>query len=227
MSASRTVPSYLAEIAARLPGSGRVRAGIVAELRAGLLDATDAYQAAGLTADQAATAAMREFGDPAQIAAAFGPELGARHARSTALALVSTGPVIGLLWTVAGLASHIGIRATAPWHWTGAPPGAPVLFPAAFVILAVTVWAALLAVAATGRLTRWLPRRSQFGPVTAALAGFGIAAVDTIMLTLLGAALLTAPGRLAPVPVAAAAAASLARLTLARRAARRCLTLAG
>jgi hypothetical protein len=227
MSASRTVPSYLAEISARLPGSGRVRASIVAELRAGLLDAIDASQAAGLTADQAATAAIREFGDPAQIAAAFGPELGARRARSTALALVTTGPVIGLLWTLAGLASHIGIRGMAPWHWTGAPPGAPVLFAAAFATLGVTVWAALLAVAATGRLTRWLPQRPQLGPVTAAFAGFGFAAVDTIMLTLLGAALLTAPGRLAPVPVAAAAAASLARLTLARRAARRCLTLAG
>jgi hypothetical protein len=102
-----------------------------------------------------------------------------------------------------------------------------VLFAAAFATLGVTVWAALLAVAATGRLTRWLPQRPQLGPVTAAFAGFGFAAVDTIMLTLLGAALLTAPGRLAPVPVAAAAAASLARLTLARRAARRCLTLAG
>lgn len=227
MNAGRTVPSYLTEISARLPGSRRVRAGIVAELHAGLLDAIDACQAAGLSADQAATAAMREFGDPAQIAAAFGPEVGARHARSTALALVRTGPVIGLLWTAAGLASHIGIRGLAPWHWTGMPPGAPVLFAAAFATLGVTAWAALLTVAATGRFTRWLPRRSRLGPVTAAFAGFGFAAVDTIMLTLLGAALLTAPGRLAPVPVAAAAAASLARLILARRAARRCLALAG
>jgi hypothetical protein len=227
MSAGRTVPSYLDEISARLPGSGRVRAGIVAELHAGLLDAIDACQAAGLVPDQAAAAAMREFGDPADIAAAFGPELGARHARSTALTLVTTGPVIGLLWTVAGLASHLGIHGTAPWDWAGAPPGAPVFFPLAVVILAVTVWAALLAVAATGRLTRWLPRRPRLAPATAAFAGFGFAAVDTIMLTLLGAALLTAPGRLAPVPVAAAALASLARLTLARRAARRCLALTG
>jgi len=49
------------------PGPG-ARAGIVAELRAGLLDAADAYCGVGLPADRAAAAAVSEFGagPPAQ-----------------------------------------------------------------------------------------------------------------------------------------------------------------
>jgi hypothetical protein len=43
--AGATVEGYLAEVAARLPGPAQARTGIVAELRSGLLDATDARQA--------------------------------------------------------------------------------------------------------------------------------------------------------------------------------------
>jgi hypothetical protein len=70
--------------------------------------------------------------------------------------------------------------------------------PLAAGALAVTVWTALFTVAATGHLTRWLAFRARLAPAAA-------------------------PGTLAPAPVAAAAAASLIRLTLARRAGRRCL----
>jgi hypothetical protein len=38
------VERYLAEVTARLPGPARARAGIVAELRSGLLDAVDAHR---------------------------------------------------------------------------------------------------------------------------------------------------------------------------------------
>jgi hypothetical protein len=99
-----------------------------------------------------------------------------------------------------------------------------VAFPLAAAALAVTLWASLFTVAATGRLTRWLPARPRLAPVTAAIAGFGTMAVDAIILVLLISQLLTAPRALAPVPIAAAATASLIRLMLARRAARRCLT---
>ena len=46
--AESSVEGYLAEVAARLPGPDRTRTGIVAELRSGLLDATDAHTSAGL-----------------------------------------------------------------------------------------------------------------------------------------------------------------------------------
>jgi hypothetical protein len=219
----QAVESYLADVAARLTGPGRSHAGIVAELRAGLLDAIDTYRSAGLPPAEAAAAALTEFGDPRQVAAAFRPELAARSARRTALTLAATGPMIGLLWTAAAEASHIGVRHAPPWQWASAPPGSLVAFPLVAAALAVTVWAALFTVAATGRLTRWLPHRPRLAPAGAAIAGFGAVAVDVIILVLLASQLISAPGTLAPLPITAAATASLIRLALAPRAARRCL----
>jgi hypothetical protein len=222
--ADQLADAYLAEVAARLPGPARARASIIAELRAGLLDATDAHHAAGLPPGRAAAAAISEFGDPRQLASAFRPGLAASQARQVALTLLATGPLIGLLWAVTALASHIGIHDAPPWHWAGAPPASNVGFPAAAAAFWLTMGTALLTIAATGRLTRWLPRRPRLAPSTAALAGLGAAAADLALLTLLASQLAAGPGALAPVPAAAAALASVTRLTLAGRGARRCLT---
>jgi hypothetical protein len=217
------IEPYLAEIAARLTGPARARAGIVDELRSGLLDAIDTYSSAGVTGAQAAKDAVSEFGDPRQVADAFRPELAVRQARRVAITLVATGPLIGLLWAAAAVASHIGIRHAPPWQWVGAPPGSLVAFPLAAAALAITVWTALFTVAATGRLTRWLPGRPGRAPAAAAIAGFGAMAVDLIILVLLASQVAIAAGALAPAPVAIAATASLIRLTLTSRAAHRCL----
>ena len=61
--------------------------------------------------------------------------------------------------------------------------------------------------------------------MAAAVAGFGAVSADGLGLALLAAQLTVAPGRLSPAPAAAAAVASLARMMLARRAARRCLAI--
>jgi len=84
---------------------------------------------------------------------------------------------------------------------------------------------AVLSIAATGRLTRWLPASPRRAPTAAAVAGFAAVGADALGLALLAAALATTPGRLAPLPAAAATAASLTRLLLARRAAHRCLAI--
>jgi hypothetical protein len=215
------VEPYLAEIAAGLRGPGRAQDDILAEVRAGLLDAIDAHRAAGLPDGGAISVALAEFGDAGQVAAAFRPELAARSARHTALALAATGPMVGLLWAVTALTSHIGLHSGVAWPWAGAPPGALLDVPLA--VVAVTALAALFTIAATGHLTRWLPYRPGLAPATAAVAGFGAVTADVILLALLAAELAGAPGSLTPAP-AAAAAASLTRLILARRAARRCLT---
>ena len=110
------VERYLAEITARLPGPREAHVGIVAELHSGLLDAADAYQSAGLAPSQAAQAAIREFGDPARVAAGFSAEIAARQARRAAVILLVTGPLVGLLWIATALASHLGIRLTQLWH---------------------------------------------------------------------------------------------------------------
>ena len=222
MTGGQLIDAYLGAVAAALPGPARARNDILAELRSGLLDATGAHPPAGPSAS-AAEAAVREFGDPRQVAAAFRAELALCQARRVALTLVLTGPLIGLLWAAAALASHIGIRLAPPWHWAGAPPAAPAAFPLAAAAVVITVWTAMFTVAATGRLTRWIPARPRLAATTAATAGFGAAAADLVMVALLASQALTAPGTLALLPAAVAAAASLTRFTLARRAACRCL----
>jgi hypothetical protein len=213
------IEGYLAEVTARLPGPPRARAGIVAELRSGLLDAVDAHRSARMPPAEAALAAVREFGDPAEVAAGFRAELAASQARRVAVALLATGPPVGLLWIATALASHLDPL----WQWTGPPPGLRVGMPLLAVAVGVTGLAALLGIATTGRLTRWLPARPRRAATAAAVAGFGAVGADGLGLVLLAAQLATAPGKLSPLPAAVAAAASLARLLFARRAARDCL----
>jgi hypothetical protein len=225
MTSDSAVETYLRAVAASMPGPAQARRDILAELRSGLLDAADAHHSAGLPLSAAADAAITEFGDPGQVAAAFRPHLAMRQARRVALTLIVTGPLVGLLWMVAALASHITIRHAPPWQWPGAPPLSIAAFPVVGAALVITVWSALATLAATGKLARWLPDSPRIAAVTAATTGFGITAADLAVFALLASQLASAPGTLDPIPVAAAAAASLTRLTLARRAARRCLAI--
>jgi hypothetical protein len=221
--ADGVMESYLTCVSSMLPGPNRARGSIIAELRAGLLDAADAQRRGGLAPLAAAQAAVTEFGQPRQIAAAFGPELAARKARRVALALLATGPVIGLLWAIAAISSHLGIREAPPWEWAGAPPAAPIAFPLFGLVLVITVWTTLITLASTGRLSRWLPYHPRFAPIAAGVAGFGAVTADLLLLALLASQLATAPGKLSAGPVTLAAAASVARLVLARRSASQCL----
>ncbi len=211
--AGPAVEGYLTEVAARLSGPPRARTGIVAELRSGLLDATDAHRSAGLPPAQAVLAAIREFGNPVQVAAGFRAEIAARLARRVAVTLLVTGPLVGLLWLATAAASHLGV------------PRLSVSMYLVAVAVGVTAWAALFGIATTGRLTRWLPAGPRRAPTAAAVAGFGAVSADGLGLALLAAQLAVAPGRLSPLPAAAAVAASVARMMLARRATRQCLAI--
>ncbi|MBV9382075.1 MAG: hypothetical protein JOY82_08800 [Streptosporangiaceae bacterium] len=223
--AGPAVERYLAEVTARLPGPARAHSGIVAELRSGLLDATDARRSAGLSAAQAARAAVGEFGDPALVAEGFRAEIAAGQARRAAAALTVTGPLVGLLWIAAAATSHLRVGLAPPWQQAGLPPVVRVgIYPVA-VAAVLTACAALVVVATTGRLTRWLPARPRRGPTAAAVAGFGAVCAEGLGLALLAAQLVVAPGKLSLLPAAAAAAAATVRLVFARRAARRCLAI--
>jgi hypothetical protein len=215
------VERYLAEVTARLPGSPRTHSGIAAELRSGLLDATDSHRSAGLPPAEAVQAAIREFGDPIRIAEDFRGEVAAGLARRVAVAVLVTGPLVGLLWVATAVAGHL----TPHLQWAALTPGLRVGLPLVALAAGVTVWGALLGIAATGRLTRWLPDRPRRAPTAAAVAGFGAVGADALGLTLLAVQLATTPGKVSPVLAVAAATASVARLTLARRAARHCLAI--
>ena len=225
MTGAPAVEAYLRAVAVGLPGPRQARSDILDELRSGLLDAIDARRGAGLPPSAAADAAIAEFGDPRQVARAFRPHLAMTQARRTALTLAATGPLVGLLWIAAALASHIAIRPAPPWQWPGAPPLSPAAFPAAGAGILLVVTGTLATIAATGKLTRWLPASPGTAALTAATAGLGIAVTDLAIIAALASQLASAPATLAPLPVVAAAAASLTRLALAPRAARRCLAI--
>ena len=75
------VADYLAAVTAKLAGPAAARVAITDELRDGLMETLDTHQARGRSRKEATAAAIAEFGDPATVAAAFGPELGAVQAR--------------------------------------------------------------------------------------------------------------------------------------------------
>ena len=213
--ARRVVGTYLAELAGQLGGPSPARAAIVAELGDGLWAATAAHQARNLTPADAARAAVAEFGAPGTVAAGFGAELAAATGRRVGLGLLTTGPLVGSSWL---------LLAAATWRWTGQTPPAALGLVAALIglILMVAVPAAVLSVAVSGGLSRWLP----VGPPAAASAaavGAGACVVgDLCLLAGLLASLVLAGGVPWPAAVLAAGASSL-RLSLAGRAARRCL----
>jgi hypothetical protein len=212
---------YLTEVTARLPGSRRARCDIVAELRSGLMDAMDAHCSAGLPPSEAAQAAIDEFGDPACVADGFRTEIAARLARRAAFVVLVTGPLVGVLWIITAVASHIAPHL----QWADLSPALQVGVPLVAIAAGVTACGALFGIAATGRLTRWLPALPRHAPAAAAVAGFGAVGADALGLALLGVQLATAAGTLSAWPAAAAAAASTVRLLFARRAARRCLAI--
>ncbi len=194
--AGPAVERYLAEVSAGLPGPARALAGILAELRSGLLDAADAYRSAGVPSAQATLAAIREFGDPGEIAGAFRAGIAAGHARRVAVTLLLTGPLVGLAWIAEAAAGHPGVRLGPPWQWAALFPPPGLLLVA--IAVAVTAWGALGGIASTGRLTRWLPHRPRRAPAAAAVAGLGAVGADALGLTLLAAQLATVPGQLSP-----------------------------
>lgn len=219
---------WLADLDTRLAGPARARSTILAELRDGLDDAFAAARAAGLTPTQAARAAIAESGDPATVAAAFAPELAATHARRVSRALIATGPLVGGLWLGALTASNPTVRPAIgigpPWEWPIVQAGG---WPAraALAVVVVTVLAAGLAMATTGRLTRWLPVPGPFrlANTAAAAAATGASILDVAFLAVLGVQAASSAAPAWPL-VGVAAVAGLVRLTLASHAAHRCLT---
>ncbi len=226
--ASDPIDTYLAQLCRCLdrtaPAHGLGRASstaraerdeIIAEIHDGLLEARAAYQRRELTPTAAAAHAVSEFGDPATLARSLQPDLLARHSRRIAQRFLATGPVIGVLWLATAAFSHLGARLR--------DPDGVVL--AARLILGLTIItgiaAAALAIAATGRLNRWITIPARLPASAVATTAMLAAAIDAIVLTALLAATLTTPESVPWAVALAAATASSTRLILATREARR------
>jgi hypothetical protein len=213
------VTDYLAAVAAQLTGPPSARAAVTDELRDGLMEALETHHARGCSPQEATVAAIAEFGDPDTVAAAFGPELGAVQARRVAVGLLVTGPLVGLTWIAAVVVNNL-----PPWRHQLIGPW--LALPLVGLALAVAGPALGLTVAATGRLGRRLSRvvdRATLPPTAAAVATLAAVVADLTLLGIIAGHTLTSPGSYVWAPVIVAAGASLTRVTLAGRAARRCL----
>ncbi len=175
------IGAYLADLNRRLP------AAITEELADGLAAAREQHQAAGLSREDAARAAVAEFGHAGELADEF-----TRHAPGRRLArfLLASGPAVGICWGGALIAARA---------WTWPVPDAVRL--AVGAVLLVTV--GFLAGAATS--TRSYRRTRLAVP-----GGIVLIALDLTMIT---AVLTIAPEVTWALTIAAAA--SLTRLGFA------------
>ena len=130
--------------------------------------------------------------------------------------MLLTGPLVGLTWIAAA-----AVNALPPWRHQ--LPGPWLALPLVGLALVVAAPALGLTVATTGRLSVRLRHRASFPPTAAAVAGLAAVVADLTLLAIIGSQALTAPGPSVWAPVLVAAGASLTRVILAARAARRCL----
>jgi hypothetical protein len=206
------VNHYLARLGRDLPGTRGARAAALAEIRDGLHEAIAEHTARGLPPTLAVRTALAELGSPTTVAEAFAPEMATTQARRTLFAFLITGPLVGVCWLLL-LAPH-------PW-----PPHAGTLWASipALPLIGVAVAAAVLTLATTGSLIRWLP---ESNPGRALLAGTGVALScllgDLTVLTTLTARSLTTTWQPPFALAAMAVAGSLIRIPLAWRAILRC-----
>jgi hypothetical protein len=166
--------AYLSDLAAQLHGPRRRREAIFTELRDGLEQATEDRIATGLAPDQAAAAAISQFGSPGAVADAFAGELTTAYARRTIAWFIATGPLVGIWWL---LLLHPGPWRTGLIALVAAIPVIPL------IIAAIATAGGTLAT--TGRLIRWLP---ETGPRRALAATIAIAMlcmiIDLTMITM-------------------------------------------
>jgi hypothetical protein len=167
--------TYLSDVGARLRGPRRRREAILAELRDGLDQATDDRVASGVPPDQAAAAAICQFGRPQAVADAFGGELATAYARRTVAWFIATGPLVGIWWLL--------LLHPSPWR-TGLIALLAAIPVIPLIIAAIATAGGTLAT--TGRLMRWLP---ETGPRRALAATIAIAMlcmiIDLTMITMI------------------------------------------
>jgi hypothetical protein len=190
MSRHELIEVYLLDLRGLLP------ADVVDELTDGLIETYDRFRGCGLGPDDAALAALADFGAAGDIVTAFTQ---ITPGRRTARTLLATGPLLGGCWAIALLTGDAG-------HWP-----IPAAARLAFAALLVTVIALL---ATTARACYLRARRA------AALAGTsGLLLLDTTAI-ITASALTQAPTW----PLLLALAASLTRVCLTAPALRGLLT---
>src|SRR5215469_7633075 len=185
MAEHRLIQRYHDVLRAELPAQ------LAEEVADGLAEANAKYLRHGLNQDDAAQAAVAEFGDARAVAEAFARS---SPARRTARTLIATGPIVGGCWAFALIAGRA-------WDWP--VPNA------ARLLLGVTLIASVIAV-----LTAAMACRYRVAQRAGSVGCTGFALIDVSAITLV-ATTVPSVGWLAVL----AACASTARLIFVTRAA--------
>lgn len=152
---SALIDDYLAGLRRRLP------APIAEEAAAGLRETYEHHLVSGAGDQDAARAALAEFGDLEMVAGEFTRQAPGRHA---ARLLLATGPAVGLCWAAALISGRA---------WTWPVPATPRLVFGAVLLLAILA----LLVAATSRHSYQRTRLAVLvSPVILVLDGTAITA---------------------------------------------------
>lgn len=212
------VEDHLAALAAALHGPARVKSRMLAEVRDGLADATDAHTAAGAPSRAAAAArAVRDFGTVAEVGPAFQRELTIAQARQTARIVALIVPFLMACWYLVGAtAEDAGGRLPAAVHVLAANLGG---------LAAVAALLAAGSLAATGAFSRRPATPRQLPLVVAWTGTTAAVALAVSALTLTAGAVLAQHW---PAGALAGAATLVAhtRLAASARACRHCAQLA-
>jgi hypothetical protein len=202
--------TYLRDVEGRIPRWRRARRAVLAELADGLCDAAEHYVARGVSPDQAAARAVRDSGPAPVVAQAISEVLSAAQAHTTAAALVLTGPVVGMLW----------LSALVP----GRPPSALLVQRPG---IGLSVVAAALFAGLTVLTTRFAHLPTHLTPARTAAIACAAAALCDVSLIVVAVSALTSHSPQLMSPLTLAGAASMVRLALTQRVARRDLVFTG
>jgi hypothetical protein len=180
------IQGYLAALSARLP------APLVEELTDGLEETRQRYLRMGLPPDNAAQAAVTEFGDPSVIIASFAH---ANPGRQAARRLLRIGPGVGACWAAALLTARA-------WTWHVPQP--------AFILAGITLLAVIGLLTAAALGTRY-----RLASYAAATGCIGTGSLDATAVT---GVMLAAPSLTWLILIAAAA--SITRIAISAKAVR-------
>jgi hypothetical protein len=210
------VETYLTGLSRALRGPRRRKADLLAEARDSLVDATEAYQAEGLSPVEAAGQAVADFGDLAEVVPGYRSELGIAQGRRTAVLLLLVMIAQPIVWQE-GL-----------WAWNRHPDSDTpiVLFLNQLVMLigGLSIAGGMLVLIATGVGLRYPAIRDRVARATARFVLSSCAAVSLVALLLAIASWIANGANAAGILVVFAFV--IAPLLLVSRAAHRCLSLA-
>lgn len=170
------VETYLAELSRALGGPRRRRADLMTEARDSLEDATEAFEADGLSRNEAEQRAVADFGELDEVVPGYRAELGIAQGRRTALALCLVMLAQPIIWK------------EGVWAWnrdTGSPTAyTAFLNQLVMVIGMLTIAGAVLALLASGIGLRYPAVRDRATKATAVFALLSGGAVSVVSLAL-------------------------------------------